>query len=125
MMGGHADLNIDNAQASRVIAMDLISALGRRPNAKNYLSSIVPQIMNDGLFTDVRDRSNANFLWFITFERRMADAEKRAGENMHDDATINKNNIVSLPENRPVTDISDKNDSDMASVFFLDHFRAG
>jgi len=63
MMGGHTDMDIDNADASRVIAMDVIAGLGNRPEGKNYIAPIVAQVMNDALFTEVRDRSNANFLW--------------------------------------------------------------
>jgi hypothetical protein len=66
----------DNIEASRVIATDLIKALGMMPFGQNYTESVVSQIMIDPVFTDVRDRSNANFLWFIKFERSFADAEK-------------------------------------------------
>ncbi|OIN85585.1 MAG: hypothetical protein AUJ12_08530 [Alphaproteobacteria bacterium CG1_02_46_17] len=66
----------DNIEASRVIAIDLIKALGSMPFGQNYTESVVSQIMVDPIFTDVRDRSNANFLWFIKFERSFAEAEK-------------------------------------------------
>ena len=32
--------------------------------------------MTDPIFTDVRDRSNANFLWFIKFERSFKETEQ-------------------------------------------------
>jgi hypothetical protein len=66
----------DNPEASRLIATDLLKALGKMPFGQNYLSPVLVQIVNDPVFTDVRDRSNANFLWFIKFERSFTEAEK-------------------------------------------------
>lgn len=65
----------DNIEASRIIATDLIKALGDMPFGQNYTASVTAQIMMDPVFTDVRDRSNANFLWFIKFERAYTHAE--------------------------------------------------
>jgi hypothetical protein len=66
----------DNIEASRVIAVDMMRALGTVPFGQNYIEGVVSQIMVDPVFTDVRDRSNANFLWFIKFERSFTEAEK-------------------------------------------------
>lgn len=125
MMGGHTDIDIDNADASRVIAMDVIAGLGNRPEGKNYLTPIVTQIMNDALFGEVRDRSNANFLWFVTFERRMSEMERDLQE---DSASLetkeNQNNVLSLPQTNTIMS-DDENENGVASIFFLDHFRAG
>jgi hypothetical protein len=54
----------------------LISALGEMPFGKNYLATHANTILNDPIFTDVRDRSNANFLWFIKFERTFRETEQ-------------------------------------------------
>jgi hypothetical protein len=54
----------------------LISALGTMPFGKNYLAEHAVTIVNDTIFTDVRDRSNANFLWFIKFERSFRETEQ-------------------------------------------------
>lgn len=127
MMGGHADIDIDNPDASRVIAMDVISGMGERPLGKNYLSSIAIQIMNDSLYTDVRDRSNANFLWFITFERRMTNMEQElhiSADGTKQSSAEKPDNIVSLPQDHSKFD-HDENENGVASIFFLDHFRAG
>lgn len=62
--------------ASRTITTDLVLALGTMPFGKNYLVSFVPTILSDAIFTEVRDRSNANFLWFIKFERSFREAEQ-------------------------------------------------
>jgi hypothetical protein len=65
----------DNPEASRSITHDLLRVLGQMPFGANYLVAHVNQMMADPVFTDVRDRSNANFLWFIKFERAFKDAE--------------------------------------------------
>lgn len=65
----------DNIESSRSVATDLMGALGKMPFGHNYLAASVQTIMNDPIFTDVRDRSNANFLWFIKFERSFTEAE--------------------------------------------------
>ena len=69
----------DNADASRTITFDLLSALGKMPFGDNYLARVTNQILGDAVFTEVRDRSNANFLWFIKFERSFRDAEDEIG----------------------------------------------
>lgn len=65
----------DNVETSRLITLDLTKALGKMPFGTNYLEVISAQIINDPVFTEVRDRSNANFLWFIKFERSFTEVE--------------------------------------------------
>jgi len=122
MMGGHTDIEIGDVDASRMVAMDMIVALGARPLGANYLSSIAPGIMNDTLYGEVRDRSNANFLWFITFERRM---DKMEQELQDDVPEFQKDNVYELPNHSQPSQPKDKNNGEVASLFFLDHFRAG
>lgn len=103
-------------QAQSVTA-ELIFALGSMPFGKNYLAPYVSTIMNDAIFTEVRDRSNANFLWFIKFERSFRETERglqkdqsvRRRELPDGGTQINKTkrigheeteNIVSLPGGR-------------------------
>lgn len=71
----------DNADASRSITIDLLKALGKVPFGENYLTNAVNQILADTVFTEVRDRSNANFLWFIKFERSFRDSEEEISKN--------------------------------------------
>jgi hypothetical protein len=66
----------DNAETSRLITLDVLKALGKMPFGTNYLESIANHMASDPVFTDVRDRSNANFLWFIKFERSFSEVEK-------------------------------------------------
>ena len=63
-------------QASRNISIDLICSLGEQPFGKNYLSTHAQMILSDPVFTEIRDRSNANFLWFIKFEQSFRETER-------------------------------------------------
>lgn len=62
--------------ATKNITPTLISALGEMPFGKNYLAEHAITIMEDPIFSDIRDRSNANFLWFIKFERSFRESEQ-------------------------------------------------
>jgi hypothetical protein len=61
---------------SRQVSAELLGALGSQPFGKNYLAGYAQMIMTDPVFTEVRDRSNANFLWFIKFERSFRETEQ-------------------------------------------------
>ncbi len=62
-------------ESEQHITPTLIAALGAMPFGKNYLAEHAVTIMEDPIFTDIRDRSNANFLWFIKFERSFRETE--------------------------------------------------
>ncbi|HBR68950.1 MAG TPA: hypothetical protein DEA55_06200 [Rhodospirillaceae bacterium] len=76
MLADYQGYVFDMETAAQTITPALISALGSLPFGKNYLSAHTNTIMNDPIFTDVRDRSNANFLWFIKFERSFKETEQ-------------------------------------------------
>lgn len=87
MLADYRGYVFSNAEASRMISIDLICALGEQPMmegqmGKNYLAPYAQMILNDALFTDVRDRANANFLWFIKFEREFTHAEEKAEQEL-------------------------------------------
>lgn len=65
-----------DAETSHKTSVNLICKLGEQPFGKNYLASYAHMILSDSLFTEVRDRSNANFLWFIKFERTFKETEQ-------------------------------------------------
>ncbi len=94
----------DNPETSRLIALDVLKALGKMPFGGNYLLPIAPTMISDPVFTDVRDRSNANFLWFIKFERSFAAAEKEVPAPQ-EKAKKPKAEIIAFPAK---TEISDK-----------------
>ncbi len=65
----------DSGEPMKSVTAEIIGALGSMPFGKNYLAQHAMTIMNDAIFTEVRDRSNANFLWFIKFERSFRETE--------------------------------------------------
>ncbi|PCJ99097.1 MAG: hypothetical protein COA45_06545 [Zetaproteobacteria bacterium] len=74
-----ADYNgyvFESNSSSQNVTVELISSLGEMPFGKNYLSAHAATIMEDPIFAEVRDRSNANFLWFIKFERTFKETEQ-------------------------------------------------
>ncbi len=81
MLADYQGYVFDLEEAEKSITPTLISALGEMPYGKNYLTQHAGTLMSDPIFTDVRDRSNANFLWFIKFERSFREAEQ---ELQHD-----------------------------------------
>lgn len=76
MLSDYQGYVFDTEQVSRSVSADLLMALGSVPFGKNYLAPFVGTIASDPLFAEVRDRSNANFLWFIKFERSFREAEQ-------------------------------------------------
>jgi hypothetical protein len=63
-------------ETSKVLTHQLVAALGSMPYGNNYLAPYAATILADPIFTDVRDRSNANFLWFIKFEQSFRQSER-------------------------------------------------
>ena len=76
MLAEHRYYVYGDEVSSYNVASNIICKLGTQPFGKNYLASYAQMILDDALFTDVRDRSNANFLWFIKFERTFQEAEQ-------------------------------------------------
>jgi hypothetical protein len=80
----------------------VLNALGEMPYGKNYLAPHVKTILSDAVFTEVRDRSNANFLWFIKFERSFRETEQE----------LQKQNGPAAPGVRPKAPSVNKNTQD-------------
>lgn len=76
MLSDYQGYVFDTEHVSRTVSADLLTALGSVPFGKNYLAPFVGTIASDPLFAEIRDRSNANFLWFIKFERSFREAEQ-------------------------------------------------
>ena len=76
MLADYQGYVFDLETAEQGVTPTLISALGAMPYGKNYLAGHAQTIMTDPVFTEVRDRSNANFLWFIKFERSFRETEQ-------------------------------------------------
>jgi len=87
-----ADYNgyvFDNTTSSEHLTVEVISKLGDMPFGKNYLSLHAPIIMDDPVFSEVRDRSSANFLWFIKFERSFKESE----QHLQSESDLSTNDI--------------------------------
>ncbi len=77
MLAGPVKGSFDRSEElSRQACLALISSLGETPYGQNYLSGYITTVMDDPIFYEVRDRSNANFLWFIKFENSFSDVEE-------------------------------------------------
>ena len=87
MLADYQGYVFENINPSTAVTAELILALGSQPSGKNYLSQYVTAIMGDALFTEIRDRSNANFLWFIKFERSFRETEQELQTSEADPAS--------------------------------------
>jgi len=63
-------------ETSKMLTHQLIASLGTMTYGKNYLSAHAATILSDPIFTEIRDRSSANFLWFIKFEQSFRMTER-------------------------------------------------
>ena len=61
---------------SAMIVIDILRAMGEQPLGKNVLAQYIPMLTSDPIFTEVRERSNANFLWFVKFEKSFREVER-------------------------------------------------
>ncbi|MFN3700793.1 MAG: DUF6782 family putative metallopeptidase [Alphaproteobacteria bacterium] len=75
MLSDSRGIVFNSGEMARSVTVEMIAALGSMPFGKNYLAQHAMTILDDPIFNDVRDRSNANFLWFIKFERSFRDSE--------------------------------------------------
>jgi hypothetical protein len=76
MLSDYCGYVFEDGESSRTVTQDLIAALGAVPYGKNYLAQYAGAILTDPIFSDVRDRANANFLWFIKFEKSFRETEQ-------------------------------------------------
>ena len=93
MLADHQGYVFTNEEASRSVSIELVTALGEQPFGKNYLAPYAQMIIEDPVFTEVRDRSNANFLWFIKFERSFRETEQA----LQSDEDIFGSDVLSAP----------------------------
>lgn len=106
MLANYKGAEFDNEGFSRLVTARWIESLGQVPMGKNYLAAATAAILGDPMFFEVRDRSTANFLWFVKFESSFSAAEKEAEEAARvDEAVIEREpaRIISLESRRPAT----------------------
>jgi hypothetical protein len=68
---------IKSSEKRPKVTQDLFFRLGQMPFGKNYLSIRAKHHPMDACYATVEDRSNANFLWFVKFERSFQEKEKQ------------------------------------------------
>lgn len=73
-----------------VITSSLLDFIGEVPGDKNYMNAVGEKPMPGTSFAAVNDRSNANFLWFVKFERSFQETEKELISKEKEDATHNE-----------------------------------
>jgi len=136
MLGNQDDLAFKSREMSSVVMAEIVSKIGERPQGKNYLMPIINQIMTDGLFNEIRDRSNANFLWFIAFEQSFSETERNLqeghGSNKAGSGKIMKDSqdadsIITFPQHN--TTVGRRSASRCkygakATIFYIDQFRS-
>jgi len=83
-----------NTETQSLNPFDILCRLGEQPYGKNYLSGYANMIVEDTLFTEVRDRSSANFLWFIKFERDFDRAEKIAEQQLQPTGSVTTSGAI-------------------------------
>lgn len=66
---------IKSTEKREKVSMELFKRLGELPHGRNYLSMKAKHMPTDMCYATVEDRSNANFLWFIKFERSFQEKE--------------------------------------------------
>lgn len=81
MLADFKGMVFDCSRSSQTVTAELVIALGSMPFGKNYLAPYAATIISDPVFTELRDRSNANFLWFIKFERSFRESEQGLQED--------------------------------------------
>lgn len=139
MLADHNGMVFEHPETSRSATYEIIAGLGEMPGGKNYLSKLTPQITEDPLYAEVRDRSNANFLWFIKFERSFRDSEQNLhkSRNLSEDASVQNSkdlenvqpkraDIVSF-KSMPVAKTGHRLDAsakeNIATIYYLEHFK--
>ncbi len=108
MLAGKAPEGFSGSQdLSRQALIEAIYALGKNPYGNNYLSPHIQLLVEDPIFSEVRDRSNANFLWFVKFESSFAQAEQELqldkstddnSSNNQQDLDSNEAQLIKFPK---------------------------
>lgn len=123
MLSDNHGLVFNHPQVSRSVTADVIARTGDQPEGKNYLTGLIEIILADPLFTEVRDRSNANFLWFIKFERSFR-AHESTPEEQFNNTPAHRADIVAFPNRKSAkgSKTATSNAQDSGTVYYLDHF---
>ena len=81
MLADHGGFIFNSEDTSHLVSLDVVMRLGDMPFGANYLRGVAAAVSSDPLYSEIRDRSVANFLWFIKFESAFRDKEEELGLN--------------------------------------------
>lgn len=129
----------DNDQIIKNLTKDVICRLGDSPVGKNYLSPILGALVADPMFTEVRDRTNANFLWFIKFEKSFRKSEQELQPSVGETSTSHRSSLNGQTEKQEIAHEKDSSvvafkprhahgdakltgTDNQATIYYLDHF---
>lgn len=102
------------------ITHDLIHAIGQVPMDRNYMTKMEEKPLPGTEYSIVRDRSNANFLWFVKFEKSFQETELRMLEEEREEQKRKENIEKSMNNDQDITQIAK---IDEKIVDFAKHFR--
>lgn len=103
MLSDYKGHQFEDEDMSQLVVIDLVKALGEMPYGKNYLASHIPNLLVDPIFTEVRERAAANFLWFIKFEKTFTEVEQslQIETNMSQDVLIRSRDVLNSKNGSP------------------------
>lgn len=139
MLADQHGLVFNSRDISRSASFEIIAGLGEMPYGKNYLGSLTAQIAEDPLYAEIRDRSNANFLWFIKFERSFRESEQElqkthgpaggasapsmsSSAKDHEHET-NQSQVIAFRPETAAAGPGRANDTGVATIYYLEHFQ--
>lgn len=114
----------DAGEAAAADVMDVIAGIrdiGDRGIGRNYLAEHIATLLEDGFYGEVRDRSNANFLWFVKFERSYRAAEEIV--EAQNDTASHTNGVVLLFPNLKKAARKSRKSADAAAIVPLEAVR--
>ncbi|MBK66724.1 MAG: hypothetical protein CMP22_01165 [Rickettsiales bacterium] len=107
-------------QFEMTITPALVDFIAEMPGEKNYLTHTSEKPLPDTEYSIVRDRSNANFLWFVKFEKSFQETEQEIIAQEKEKKTREKNIEESRKEHKNIEEIIQ---SDEKVVDFTTRFR--
>lgn len=104
----------------QIITASLVDFIGEMPLGRNYMVGLSDKPLPDTEYAAVKDRSNANFLWFVKFEKSFQDTEKEIIEQERQEKQRQKNIEHSLQSDFDIQALAAE---DEKIIDFSSHFR--
>ncbi len=110
-----------STQLPLTITVDLIHAIGQVPGGRNYIKAMEEKPLPETEYAVVRDRSNANFLWFVKFEKSFQETELRMLEEERQEKQRKENIEKSQSSDMDIAEVAKR---DEKIVDFSTHFKS-